>query len=94
MDATVDTHQVPGITSRDQDLLPDGFTTIPNTANLTISPHVITTPPEDINHAVPVNQLQNAKNHVLTELAMNQTNGMPIAFMVSHQTLKRFKPKS
>lgn len=94
MDATVDTHQVPGITSRDQDSLLDGFTTTPNTVNHTISPHVITTPPEDINHAAPVNQLQNAKNHVLTELAMNQTNGMPKAFMVSHQTLKRFKPKS
>jgi len=93
-DATEDIHQVPGITSKDLVLSLDGFTKIPNIAHHISSPHVITTPPENMDHAEPVNQHQNAIELVLMVLHSKLINGLPIPFTEFHLKLTKSKLKS
>lgn len=92
-DATEVIHQEPGTGGKELVSLQDGFTTLPNSVNRTLLPHVITTPPVNINHAEPVNQPQNAAHHASMELLIPAINGLLIAFMEFHQTLKKSKLK-
>jgi len=52
-------HQVLGLSSKTRVSLPEVSSEIKNGVKLTHSPHAITTPPDNMNHAVPHNQPQN-----------------------------------
>ena len=96
MDVMEDTHLEPGTISREPVLLLDGFTTPQTGAYHTLSPHAITTPPVNTNHAVPQNQPHLAKRHVYLDIqdTMKLINGLLNQFIQFHQQLKKSKLKS
>jgi hypothetical protein len=78
MDAMEDIHLLPGTGSKEQVPLLDGYITLLTGACHTLLLHVITTPPDLMDLAEPLNQPQNAKIPVLldtTEL-IHLTNGL------------------
>lgn len=96
MDAMEDIHLLPGTGSKEQVPLLDGYTTLPTIACHILSPHVITTLPENMNHVETPNQHQNAKILAFQDIPdlTQPINGLLIALIQSHQTSKKSKLKS
>lgn len=96
MDAMVDTLLQLGIIGKIPELLLDGFIMTRAGANHMLSPHVIITLLENINHAVPLNQHQNAIKTVLKDIPKHSPtiNGMLNQSTVFHHKLPKSKLKS
>lgn len=85
---------LPGATSREPVSSQDGFTIPHNTVCLTLLPHVITTQPENINLADPLNLPPIVKKLVLVEILITpKTSGLLHQFTPSHPLFLRFKLK-
>ena len=82
-----DIHLVLGIGLKELELLLDGFITLPIGACHILLLHVIIILQENINHVELLNQLPNAKIHVLQDIMehIQLINGLLIVPIQSHQ---------